>query len=189
MFFGRDQPNPQNSAGTRPGPGVSPRHSNQAEQPAATTRYRAGWWALSPPPRLDNRPGPTQSRASAGSRPKPAAPRLGRRWACSTAQISPSEKRSGLLGGVGVALFSPHNQSHSRKAQRFYPPGLWDYPMAWARSSIRSSASSMPTLRRMSESLRPDLRRCSAGMLACVMVAGWPERLSTPPRLSARVKY
>ena len=28
----------------------------------------------------------------------------------------------------------------------------------------------------------------SAGMLACVMVAGWPMSDSTPPRLSARLK-
>jgi len=45
-------------------------------------------------------------------------------------------------------------------------------PMALSRSSIRSSTSSIPTLRRISPSDNPFLMRSSRGMDACVMVAG-----------------
>ena len=50
----------------------------------------------------------------------------------------------------------------------------------------RSSTCSMPTDRRIRPSVIPTCRRISYGMEACVMVAGWQTRLSTPPRLSAR---
>ena len=45
----------------------------------------------------------------------------------------------------------------------------------------------MPTLSRTRPSSTPRAGRTSAGMLACVIVAGWPISDSTPPRLSARL--
>jgi hypothetical protein len=46
------------------------------------------------------------------------------------------------------------------------------YPIAFAKSSIKSSASSMPTLKRIKPSTKPFFKRSSRGMLACVMLAG-----------------
>ena len=60
-------------------------------------------------------------------------------------------------------------------------------PSAASRSATRSSASSIPIESRTSESLMPSLARDSGGTEACVMIAGWSTRLSTPPRLSASV--
>ena len=47
-----------------------------------------------------------------------------------------------------------------------------DYPIAFCRSSIKSSASSIPTLSRISESDNPFLILSSRGIDACVIVAG-----------------
>ena len=47
--------------------------------------------------------------------------------------------------------------------------------------------SSIPTLNRIKESLRPTFSLSSLGMLAWVMVAGWPQSDSTPPSDSARI--
>src|SRR5690606_37476845 len=60
---------------------------------------------------------------------------------------------------------------------------------ALLKSWIRSSASSIPHDKRMSESLIPDCKRRSRGMEACVICAGWQSKLLTPPRLSASLKY
>src|ERR1700740_2869059 len=60
------------------------------------------------------------------------------------------------------------------------------HAMACFRFSIRSSTSSMPTLRRIRESSSPLRRRSSRAMEAWVMLAGWLISDSTPPRLSAR---
>ncbi len=46
------------------------------------------------------------------------------------------------------------------------------YPIAIFKSSIRSSASSIPTLRRINESDRPFLILSSLGIEACVIDAG-----------------
>src|SRR5205085_5752615 len=56
---------------------------------------------------------------------------------------------------------------------------------ACARSSFRSSMSSMPAEMRTRPSVMPMAARRSAGTEACVMVAGWEMSVSTPPRLSA----
>src|SRR5690606_4499924 len=58
---------------------------------------------------------------------------------------------------------------------------------ASSRSRRRSPTSSMPTLRRTSESLMPRRARRSGGTEAWVITAGWLSRLSTPPSDSARV--
>src|SRR5262249_39907399 len=59
-------------------------------------------------------------------------------------------------------------------------------PSASFGSRWRSSPPWRPTLGRISPSPTPRARRSSAGMLACVIVAGWHPSDSTPPRLSAR---
>src|SRR5687768_18289573 len=46
------------------------------------------------------------------------------------------------------------------------------YPMAWSRSAIRSSASSIPTLNLINESANPFLILSSLGIEACVIDAG-----------------
>lgn len=46
------------------------------------------------------------------------------------------------------------------------------YPIACPKSSIRSSTSSMPTLKRISPSERPFFNRSSRGIDAWVIVAG-----------------
>src|SRR5690349_10324561 len=60
---------------------------------------------------------------------------------------------------------------------------------AYVRSRIKSSADSIPTERRTSESLIPAAARAAASIDACVIVAGCAIKLSTPPSDSARVKY
>src|SRR5579859_35098 len=55
-------------------------------------------------------------------------------------------------------------------------------------SSSKSWIFSIPTDKRTSPSSIPSPARSSAGTDACVMIAGCSIRLSTPPRLSARVK-
>src|SRR5688500_14954071 len=62
-----------------------------------------------------------------------------------------------------------------------------NHSRAWFSSAIRSSTLSMPTDRRTSPSSMPRSARTSSGSEACVMIAGCSIRLSTPPRLSARV--
>ena len=59
--------------------------------------------------------------------------------------------------------------------------------MACFKSEIRSSASSIPTLSLIKESTTPEASLSILGMEAWVIEAGWPARLSTPPRDSARV--
>ncbi len=44
----------------------------------------------------------------------------------------------------------------------------------------------MPTDKRIKLSVIPIRVRCSAGIEACVMIAGCSIKLSTPPRLSVR---
>src|SRR5690606_17663775 len=56
-------------------------------------------------------------------------------------------------------------------------------------SAIKSSASSLPHDKRMSESATPDCNLFSRGIDLCVICAGWQMRLFTPPRLSASLKY
>ncbi len=46
------------------------------------------------------------------------------------------------------------------------------YPIACFKSSIKSSASSIPTLNRMRESVKPFFKRSSRGIDAWVIVAG-----------------
>src|SRR5262249_59516841 len=82
-----------------------------------------------------------------------------------------------------------HHRPHSwtRVSTREEPGGsqalgrLRRYRSAPSKSLRRSRTSSMPTLSRISASSTPRLLRISTGMLACVMVAGWPTRDSTPP--------
>jgi hypothetical protein len=63
-----------------------------------------------------------------------------------------------------------------------------DMGVACSTSRTRSSACSMPTDRRTSESGIPACARASGLMDACVIVAGCATRLSTPPSDSASVK-
>src|SRR5262249_4134300 len=74
-------------------------------------------------------------------------------------------------------------RAHSFSLPRCLSAGC--YASAALRSSIRSSASSIPTESRTRVSLIPSVARTSAGTEPCVMSAGCSIRLSTPPRLSA----
>ena len=62
-----------------------------------------------------------------------------------------------------------------------------DALMAWSRSLIMSLTFSMPVDSLMSPSVMPTFSLMSAGIDACVMLAGWHTSDSTPPRLSASV--
>ena len=63
------------------------------------------------------------------------------------------------------------------------------FSRACSKSAIKSSGSSTPALTRIRESVTPVFIRSSNGIEACVMVAGWPIKDSTPPNDSARAKY
>src|SRR5690606_19584002 len=67
-----------------------------------------------------------------------------------------------------------------------------DYPLAatrkpFSRSAIKSSESSIPVEIRSSVSEIPAAARASGAIPACVMVAAWEIKLSTPPKDSASV--
>jgi len=49
---------------------------------------------------------------------------------------------------------------------------IYHFSSACFKSAIKSSTSSIPTLKRRSESATPDFSRSSFGMLACVIDAG-----------------
>ena len=57
------------------------------------------------------------------------------------------------------------------------------------RSSSKSATSSIPTESRRSPSVIPRRSRSLSGIEPCVMRPGWQMSDSTPPRLSARLKY
>src|SRR5690606_11832103 len=59
---------------------------------------------------------------------------------------------------------------------------------AWARSSTRSRAYSMPTETLSSDGPMPSSRRSGSGTEAWVIFSGWLISDSTPPRFSARTK-
>src|ERR1700733_9627939 len=67
----------------------------------------------------------------------------------------------------------------------YHLSSTWYYAKACFKSSIKSSASSMPTLKRINESTTPVFSRSSLGIDACVMLAGCPQSDSTPPNDSA----
>ena len=63
------------------------------------------------------------------------------------------------------------------------------FTKACSRSAIRSSTSSRPTLKRIRLSFTPVALLIPAGILLCVIFAGWLIRLLMPPKLSASKKY
>ena len=57
----------------------------------------------------------------------------------------------------------------------------YSLPSPRLKSSIKSSLSSIPIERRIKPSVIPSLARVSGSTEACVMIAGWSTRDSTPP--------
>src|SRR5690606_19247688 len=98
------------------------------------------------------------------------------------AEIAPDQ----LADKIAVAGERPEGRQGTTKCV-LHVGSLQPAASACSRSRRRSPTSSMPTLRRTSESLMPRRARRSTGTEAWVITAGWLSRLSTPPSDSARV--
>ena len=71
--------------------------------------------------------------------------------------------------------------------RRHFPDDGYSTPSAWAKSSCRSSISSMPTETLTNPSLMPARWRSTGVMERWVVRLGMQTRLSTPPRLKAGI--